>query len=159
MSVTETRGRRRAWLLLGAVALVVLILDQLTKQAIIDSISPGEAVDIILGIEFVHSQNSGIAFGFLSGGGGLVPLLGFVVLGIVLFWFWHNPFLPFAWLATGLIAGGALGNLVDRVRHGAVTDFISVGSFPSFNLADSAITCGVVLFMLLVIFGTESDDR
>lgn len=143
---------------LALVALAILILDQLSKQAVIDSIVRGDAVDVIFGIQFVHSRNSGIAFGFLSGEGALVPVLGLVVLAVVMAWFASHPRLPFAWLATGLIAGGAIGNLVDRLRHGAVTDFISVGSFPSFNVADAAITCGVVLFALIAIIDPKPRD-
>src|SRR5690606_12465168 len=115
------------WLLLLAVAVVVLVIDQLSKQAVIDGIARGDVIGVLPFLDLIHTRNTGIAFGVLSGGGFVVPLLGLVVLAIVVGWFARHPFTPMAWLATGLIAGGAIGNLIDRVRHGAVTDFVSVG--------------------------------
>jgi len=138
--------------------MVALVLDQLSKQAVIDRITRGEVIEVLPFLDLVHTANSGIAFGVLSGSGVIVPLLGLVVLGIVVVWFARHPFTPLAWLATGLIAGGAIGNLVDRLRHGAVTDFVSVGDFPAFNVADAAITCGVVLFVLIALFAPEGKD-
>jgi signal peptidase II len=63
------------------------------------------------------------------------------------------------WVAAGLVAGGAIGNLIDRVRAGQVTDFLDIGSWPAFNLADVAITCGVVLLALLYLRDAEAEPR
>ena len=92
------------------------------------------------------SHNQGVAFGLASGND--TPLIVFALaallfVGVVLA---RNPTVSWMWVAAGLIAGGALGNLADRIRAGAVTDYVEIGSWPPFNLADVAITVGVVLF-------------
>ena len=94
------------------------------------------------------SHNRGVAFGLASGSSAplvIFALAALVVVGVLVS---RNPQAPLMWVAAGLLAGGALGNLVDRLRAGAVTDFIEIGSWPPFNLADVAITCGVVLLRL-----------
>ena len=72
-------------------------------------------------------------------------------LGLVLAWFWRNPGRPGLWLAAGLIAGGALGNMIDRVRIGAVTDFLDPPLWPAFNVADVAITAGAAILVLVTL--------
>ena len=78
-------------------------------------------------------------------------------LGLIVYLFWRDPGRPWMWVAVGLLAGGALGNLADRIRHGAVTDFIDLPLWPPFNLADMAITAGVAL--LAWIYLRESAER
>ena len=88
--------------------------------------------------------NSGVAFGLFSGGGdALVVAFTALALGLIVGWFSLDTLRPGLWLAVGLLAGGALGNLADRVCDGAVTDFIDPPAWPAFNLADVAITAGV----------------
>jgi signal peptidase II len=109
---------------------------------------PGEDVDVIGPIELTLSHNAGIAFGLASGGGTLLVALTVLAILAIGFAFSRDPTRPKMWVAVGLLAGGALGNLVDRVRTDVVTDYVQVGSWPAFNLADVAVTAGVLLFAL-----------
>jgi signal peptidase II len=133
------------------VALVVIALDQASKAAITSSMRVGESDPLPLGFHLVRSENRGVAFGFLGGGGALVVALTVAVLIAVLVWLWRQPGRPGLWLAAGLLAGGAVGNLIDRARLGAVTDFIDLPLWPAFNFADIAITLGVVVLVLVTL--------
>jgi signal peptidase II len=96
-------------------------------------------------------HNSGVAFGLAGGGGVGLVLLTAVAVAFVGYLFARNPTRPGMWVAVGLIGGGALGNLIDRVRIDAVTDFIELPHWPPFNFADVAITAGVVLLAALYL--------
>jgi signal peptidase II len=144
--VTVTRAR--AWRLAGALAALVVALDQGATALVESNLSPGEDVDVFGPVELTLSHNSGIAFGFASGGGALLVALTVLALVAIGFVFSRDPTRRGMWVAVGLLAGGALGNLVDRVRTDVVTDYIQVGSWPAFNLADVAVTAGVLLFAL-----------
>ncbi len=133
--------------------LAVVALDQASKAVVSASLDTGEHTGSLLGFRVAHTENSGVAFGFLGGGGGGLVAITAVALVLVLVWFWRNPSRPGLWLATGLIAGGAVGNLIDRVRIGAVTDFIDPPLWPTFNVADVAITLGAVIVILVSLGG------
>lgn len=138
---------RRHLILIGAIAELVVILDQVSKALVTSRIAPGEVVDVLGPLRFTLSHNDGIAFG-LAGGNLVFVLLMAVVALIALGAFVASA--PARWptaVAGGLILGGAVGNLVDRVRLGHVTDFILLPSWPAFNLADAAITIGVVVLI------------
>jgi signal peptidase II len=135
----------RAWRLAGALCGLVVVLDQAAKALIEAHLVPGEYVEVLGPLELTLSHNSGVAFGLASGGGTRLVLLTALALGVVGYVFSRNPTRPFMWVAAGLLAGGALGNLADRIRADAVTDYIQVGSWPAFNLADVAVTAGVLL--------------
>ena len=139
---------RRAWLRAGALGLLVIALDQSAKVAIEAHLVPGEHVHVLGPLELTLAHNSGVAFGLASGGGIALVALTLVALGFVGVLFARDPGRPWMWVAVGLLGGGALGNLIDRVRADAVTDFIDVLSWPPFNLADVAITLGVVVLAL-----------
>jgi signal peptidase II len=139
------------WRRAGIVALLVIAADQLTKALVRDSLAIGAQQRIVPGVLYVvHATNSGAAFSIFSGRSVVVVAIALVVLGVLLAFFARHASRPLIWLPTGLIAGGALGNLIDRVRVGAVTDFIKLPDWPAFNLADSAITIGVVALILLI---------
>lgn len=138
--------------------IVVLALDQLTKRLVISGISVGAQHKFLPGVHLVHVRNSGVAFGFLSGGGALVLLVTFAALAVLLTYFIRHPTRPWLWIPTGLLVGGALGNLLDRIINGAVTDFIKLPHWPAFNVADMSITFGV-LALLWVLEGKRADDR
>jgi len=138
----------RAWRLAGALAGIVVVADQAAKAAIEAHLLPGERVEVIGPLELTLSHNSGVAFGLAAGGGVGLVLLTAAALGVVATVFARNPTRPWMWAAAGLLAGGALGNLADRIRVGAVTDYILIGSWPAFNLADAAVTCGVLFLAL-----------
>jgi signal peptidase II len=144
-------AQKRAWLLAGALGGAVLLLDQAIKAIVEDRLVPGEQVDLLGPIGLTLAHNEGVAFGLA--GGSVLPLIAFAVLalGFVGFLLARNPSVPGMWVAVGLVAGGALGNLVDRLRAGEVTDYIEIGSWPPFNLADVAITVGVAVFALIFL--------
>ncbi len=133
------------------VAVGAFVLDRVLKVLVRDRLAVGEH-HTILGDDLLvlrHVHNPGIAFGWLSGAGGLV-VVGSLVVGLLLFVFMLrvDPSDYLTIVGGGLITGGALGNLVDRVQLRYVTDYISVPNFPTFNFADASITVGVVLVLL-----------
>ena len=150
MSGPETR---RGWGAAAALAVGVIALDQLTKGLVRSSLEPGERMDLIFGIDLSYVSNRGIAFGFLGDGGTLVLVVTILALGAMLAWFAASPSRPGMWIAVGLLTGGALGNLIDRVRIDAVTDFIDPPLWPAFNVADIAITFGAIALVLSAFAG------
>ncbi|HUB72498.1 MAG TPA: signal peptidase II [Solirubrobacteraceae bacterium] len=139
------------WLRAALVLVLVLALDQLTKHAVESSIASGEERAFLPGVELVHTRNRGVAFGILPGDTLAVTILICVAVAALLAYFAHTRERPLMWLPTGMIAGGALGNIVDRLRHGFVTDFIKLPlGWPPFNLADASITLGVLALLVLV---------
>ncbi len=130
---------------------VVVAADQLSKRAVEDSVVPGEERRLLPGIQLVHTRNHGVAFGFLPGDEVLVTVLIGAALVLLLLYFARHCAQPLLWLPTGMLLGGALGNIIDRVRLGAVTDFVKLPlGWPPFNLADTAITLGIVTLFLLI---------
>jgi signal peptidase II len=145
----------RTSLAAAGVAVVVVGLDQLTKALVRGGLELGERQDLVAGVKLVNVRNSGIAFGLLSDGGAvLVVGTAVALLALVLFFVTHTG-RPLVWLPTGLLLGGAIGNVIDRAREGSVTDFVKFPHFPAFNVADMAITVGV-LALLYVLEGPPS---
>ena len=132
------------------------MVDQATKAIVSGSLASGESVSLVLGIDLVHVTNRGIAFGLLGDGGDAVLVVTTAALALVLVWFARDPGRPGLWLAVGLLVGGALGNLADRVREDAVTDFIDPSLWPAFNVADVAITVGALVLVLTALGRVES---
>jgi signal peptidase II len=144
----STSGTSRPWRLAGALCGLVVVVDQAAKAAIEANLVAGEKVDVLGPLALTLAHNRGVAFGLADGGGGLLVALTVVALLFVGAIFAADPGRPLMWVAIGLLAGGALGNLADRVRVGEVTDFLDVLSWPPFNLADVAITLGVATMAL-----------
>ncbi|MBS1861581.1 MAG: signal peptidase II [Actinobacteria bacterium] len=149
----------RAWGLAAALAVLVLIADQVAKEIVEKHIVLGEQVEVLGPLKLTLSHNEGVAFGLATGGGVVLVVISLIALGVVLWLFSRDPGRPGMWVATGLLAGGAFGNLVDRVRHGHVTDFIELPHWPPFNLADCAITCGVVILLVIYLREAERAER
>jgi signal peptidase II len=161
VSDNQDRKTRRyiAWMV---VAWLVVAADQATKWAIVEWVELYGKVPINSFINLTHQQNSGAAFSFLAGASGwqrwFFVALATVVSGVIAVWLWRirreGPLVLMAGLS--LIFGGALGNLIDRARLGYVTDFIQVWfgnwAFPSFNVADSAISVGAALLIIDALF-------
>lgn len=147
--------RRRAWALAGLLCGLVLIVDQAAKALIEANLVPGEQVDVLGPLEFTLAHNRGVAFGLASGGGVVLVALTVAALVFVGVLFARDPTRRGMWVAVGLLAGGALGNLIDRVRVGEVTDYIDLLSWPPFNLADVAVTLGVVVLALSYLSEVE----
>ena len=152
--------RERLWLF-GGVATAIVAADQLSK-ALIRSWLPESRVwptDFDL-IRFQHVENSGAAFGILQGAGPFLIVSSVIGVAAVLLFLRATPAEDRLYSAAlALVLGGAIGNLIDRVFRGSVTDFIDPARYPAFNLADSAIVVGVFALILLSLRGDDRDDR
>jgi signal peptidase II len=137
-------------------ALVVIVLDQFTKTLILGYFQLGDSHHVTSFFNVVRVHNTGAAFSFLAGAAGwqrwFFITLGFVAAGFIVWMLRSHPSQKLFCFAVTMIMGGALGNVIDRLLHGYVVDFIQVHwagwYFPSFNLADSAITLGAALLIV-----------
>lgn len=150
----------RAWSLLAAKTLIVaglvVLVDWVSKRAVESSFVQGEERRLLPGVQLVYTRNHGVAFGLLPGAGVYAIVALAVAVLVLLVYFVARAGRGPVWLATGLLIGGAVGNILDRLRDGAVTDFVKLPlHWPAFNLADAAITIGV---LLLVLFASRPDD-
>jgi signal peptidase II len=146
------RVRRDAPFFLIAVA--VLLFDQLTKSIIRNNLAVGESWphESWL-VKITHVTNTGAAFGILQGQGAFLTITAFVGMGAIVFYYAYPPLEHgLLRLALGLQLGGAIGNLLDRIRHGQVTDFISFPHYPAFNVADSCIVVGLCIIVGFFVF-------
>jgi len=141
------------YLLLILIAGVIVILDQLTKFWIRQNLLIGEVYRPELWISnyarIVHWKNTGAAFGMFQSLGGVFTVLSFIVGAVIVYYF--PQISRQDWLirlAMGMLLAGAIGNLIDRLTQGYVIDFISVGNFPVFNVADSSISVGVAVLFI-----------
>ncbi len=141
-----------------AVAALAVALDQITKALVRGDVAPGERIDLVAGVEIVRVANRGIAFGLLDDFGAAVLVIAAVAFAILLGLFLISAERPGLWLPVGLLAGGAVGNLIDRIREGAVTDFIDPPRWPAFNLADVEITIGVIVLVSIYMLGAGTED-
>jgi signal peptidase II len=140
-----------AWGRVALVAAGVIVLDQATKAIVRATIDPGDRVDVVPGVHLVHTRNSGVAFGALSGGGAIVTVVVAIALVALLGYFAAHVHRPMYWLPTGMLVGGAIGNVIDRARAGEVTDFVQIPlGFPAFNVADMSITFGVIALLYVI---------
>jgi signal peptidase II len=147
---------RSPWIRAALVAVAVLALDQVSKLAVRRSIVLGEERRALPGVELVDTRNHGVAFGFLPGDHLAITIVIGLALLALLAYFARNSDRPLIWLPTGMLLGGALGNILDRLRAGSVTDFVKLPlGWPPFNLADVSITLGVLLLVLLIERGGE----
>ncbi len=159
----------KAYALWMSIAVVIIGLDQLTKLAIIRWVELFERIPINSFLNITHHQNTGAAFSFLADAGGwqrwFFAVLAVVVSGVLTVWLFRIRNERQHILAAGLslVLGGAVGNLIDRVYLGYVTDFIQViivgWPFPSFNVADSAITVGAALLIIDALFFSGREQQ
>ena len=142
------------WLSLAAVALAGLGADQLTKSIVTSRLDLGDQVHVIGPFSIHHVTNSGIAFGLFASATSIVILLTALAVAWMLYFFARSgsrhPVLP---VALGLVIGGSVSNLLDRVRLGHVTDFLDFRYWPAFNLADTFICVGVAILFATVMLG------
>ena len=149
--------------LLTGVAGLIVIADQITKALILKSMPLYQSVQVIPGLfNITHIQNPGGAFGFLANQSSNVRTVVFLLISSLavglIFWFYKNTPKTHPWLATAfaMIFGGAIGNLIDRIRFGKVVDFLDfyIGDlhWPAFNVADSAISVGIAVFIIHLLF-------
>lgn len=136
-------------------AILVVVLDQASKYLVRASLPYEHSVPIVKGLFFItHVQNKGAAFGLFSGKQVLFVIATVISVALIIAYYLraHDGHLVFN-IALGLELGGALGNLIDRLSQGYVTDFIHISYFPVFNVADIGIVAGVMLLMLAAIMG------
>lgn len=139
--------------------IVVIICDQLTKYVVRETIPLYETFIEVGVFSIVHGQNTGSAFGLFAGFTNYLIIASLIGLALILYFFVKQASANlFVRIAVGLIVGGAVGNLIDRVKDGFVVDFISVGWWPAFNVADSAISIGMTVMVLFMIFGNKIDN-
>jgi signal peptidase II len=144
------RSRAGGWARLTLALAVVVGVDQASKQIAIASVERGDSVNVFLGLDITNTRNSGVAFGQLQDGGAIIGVLIAVALIALLGYFATHAQEPWLWLPAGLLLGGALGNLLDRIREGAVVDFIDPIAWPAFNVADVSIVAGVLALLFVV---------
>ncbi len=152
------REAGRRYRLMGLIALGVVLLDQVVKVVVRATIDRGDVVEVLPGIDLVHTINTGIAFSLFSGSTGVIAVLtlgAIAIIALVLVAYaGEHPLVP---IGGGLLLGGAIGNLIDRVTRDGVTDFIAIGPWPPFNVADIGVTLGAIL-LVLALFLTAGDD-
>jgi signal peptidase II len=150
----------RQWLGLAVVAVAAIAADQLTKMIVSSTLELGDDVEVVGPLSIHHVQNSGIAFGLFSTATPIVIVLTGIAVTWMLVFFarsgGRHPILP---VALGLLLGGSLSNLVDRVRLGHVTDFLDFRFWPAFNLADTFIVAGVVVLIGALLLADREPPR
>jgi len=153
---------RRPLVWLGATAALAVILDQSTKHIITASLNLNEALAIIPGVfDVARVENTGAAFGVLPGRQVLFVGISLLMLvGVAVYWRRERPTAWPVLIALGLVVGGAIGNLIDRIFIGRVTDFLAFSFFaPVFNIADSAIFTGVAILLVWMLFGPHEESE
>ncbi|MCC6148478.1 MAG: signal peptidase II [Anaerolineaceae bacterium] len=143
----------KSYVILAVIAIAIVALDQVTKTWVRTNIPPGASITPIEALspffKIVHWYNTGVAFGLFQGLGDIFVVLAILVSLAIIYYYPRVPERDWTLrLAMGLQLGGALGNLVDRITIGHVTDFLAFGDFPVFNVADSSITVGVGILLL-----------
>ena len=150
---------RRSWML-WVLAVVVLVLDQSTKAFIVGWLDWGESWPAEGFLRFTHARNTGTAFSLFQGHSNILSIVAVFAVGVLLWVYATTGAKSFILrVALGLQLGGALGNLLDRLQQGYVTDFLDVGPWPIFNVADSAISVGMVLMVWYFFSHREEEVR
>jgi len=148
------------WLSLAAVALAAVFADQLTKEVVASQLPLDHEVQVLGPFSIHHVQNSGIAFGLFASATAAVIVLTTIAVAWMIGYFARSgarhPLLP---VAVGLLIGGSVSNLADRVRLGHVTDFLDLRYWPAFNLADSFIVIGVAMLLAALVSADRGPRR
>ena len=154
-STVERRATR--WGLFVAIAVAVVIVDQLTKAWLVANVQPGGAIEILGDwLRLIHGRNDGGLFGLFGGSAAVLAIASLGVIGLIIAYHARSKPNVVLSIALGLLLGGAIGNLLDRIRFGYVIDFVDAGigtlRFYTFNVADSAISIAILLLILLALF-------
>ena len=145
------------WALFAGIAILVVVLDQLSKGWLVANLDPGEAMTV-LGewLRLVHGQNSGILFGMLPQSAPIFAVVSIGVTGLIVVYHAKAGRGIVTTIALALLLGGAIGNLIDRLRYGYVVDFVDMGigswRFYTYNLADACITTSIILLIVMAVF-------
>jgi len=148
-----------AWARAGLLTAGVLLADQVTKLLVRDGVAVGDQDAVFPGLKLVHVKNKGVAFSAFEDQVAVVIVVIALAVAALLVYFALHSAKPLIWLPTGLLAGGALGNIVDRIALGSVTDFLKLPKWPAFNVADIAITFGVLALVLVLERDDSEEDR
>ena len=146
-------------------SILFLIVDQITKILVVNSLVPGENIEIIKNIfSIIYTNNTGAAFSILLGKRIFLIVVAFLIIGVLLYYIKRNKIeKKIDIIALSFVIGGSLGNLIDRIVRGYVIDFISIKignyNFPIFNVADALIVVGVILLLLGAKGGNKHDNR
>jgi signal peptidase II len=150
------------WVLFAAIAIGVLVLDQLSKAWITSNLEIGESVEV-LGewLRLVHWRNTGALFGLLPQSAPVFAVISIGVVGLIVLYHRKAGRGIVTTIALALLLGGAVGNLVDRLRYGSVVDFVDMGigqwRFYTYNVADAAITTAIILLLAMAVFPRIGD--
>jgi signal peptidase II len=157
VTATEAEAHARpAWIIFAGLAVVVVVLDQLAKAWIVGNVAPGQVVDVVGSwVRLILSHNNGALFGLFSSSATLFGIGSLAVLVLIVWYHARAPRNLLLSIALGLLLGGAVGNLVDRLRIGYVVDFVDIGlgtlRFFTFNVGDSAISTAILLLLVIAI--------
>ena len=169
MATSAVERRTTRWGLFIGIAVAVIVLDQLAKAWLVANVQPGEAIEIVGDwLRLIHGRNDGGLFGLFGGSAALLAIASLGVIGLIVAYHARSRPNIVLTIALGLLLGGAIGNLLDRIRYGYVVDFVDAGigtlRFYTFNVADSAISIAILLLILLALFpalggsGSEPSD-
>ncbi|MBA2766679.1 MAG: signal peptidase II [Solirubrobacterales bacterium] len=150
---------RVAWLRASMVLAVVVAVDQGVKLWVTGALERGERRDLLPLVDVVNGRNTGVAFGLLQDRAALVGIAVGLAVAALLVFFARNARGPALWLPVGMLLGGAVGNVIDRIRVGAVIDFLKLPAWPAFNVADAAITVGVVVLFVVIELNARAERR
>ncbi|HZM73503.1 MAG TPA: signal peptidase II [Candidatus Polarisedimenticolia bacterium] len=152
------------WRLFASIAIVVVVIDQLTKAWLVSILDPGQSLAIVGDwLRLVHGQNSGALFGLFRDSAAGFAIVSVVVIGAILWYEARAGGTAYVSLTLGLLFGGALGNLADRIRLGYVVDFVDAGIGPlrfwTFNVADASISLAIVLLLAASVWPSLAGQR
>ncbi len=156
-ATTRPVARRARWGVFLALAALVVVVDQLSKAWLLANVSLGEVMSVVGDyVRFVLSQNSGALFGLFRDQAILFALVSVGVVGLIVLYHGRAGRSLYLSVALGLLLGGAIGNMIDRLRLGYVVDWVDIGlgdlRFWTFNVADSAISLAIVMLLAMAIF-------
>jgi signal peptidase II len=155
-AATTERVETRRWPLFVALAATVVVADQLAKAVVTSRLAPGQSVDVIGDlVRIVFGQNTGALFGLFKDNAAMFGLVSIIVIGLIVAYHWRSAPSLYLTVTLGLLLGGAIGNMVDRLRLGYVVDFVDAGlgsvRFYTFNVADSAISLAILLLFVAAL--------
>lgn len=159
-----SRASRRRWPLFAALAVTIVVLDQAAKALVTGGLAPGQSVDVVGDlVRIVFGQNSGALFGLFKDNAAMFGLVSLAVIGLIVAYHARSAASLYLTVTLGLLLGGAIGNMLDRLRLGYVVDFVDVGIGPTrfytFNVADSAISLAILLLFVAAIRPALVDGR
>jgi signal peptidase II len=157
-------NNRPIWPIFLGLALAVVVIDQVTKSWIAATLAPGASMSIVGdSLRLINGQNNGALFGLFRDNAAIFGLISIVVVGLIVAYHARAGRSPYLSVALGLLLGGAVGNMTDRLRLGYVVDFVDAGigsvRWYTFNVADAAISCAILMLILLAIRPSLGDPR